>query len=330
MPTPLQTQLLGHTVQAHARTDFTTLNQSLTVGEAVGEIRKAAGGSGIQYYYVVDDTNRLVGVLPLRRLITVALDKSLREVMHPRVIALPAEATVLDACEFFVLHKLMAFPVVNERKEVVGVIDVSQFTTDMIDLGGEAPANDVFESIGFRVAQVKGASPLKAFRFRFPWLLATIGSGVGCAALMSLFEATLLKSIVLGFFLALVLGLAESVSIQSMTVTIQTLRSVRPTFRWYVRAIRREMLTAVLIAVCCALIVGPIVLAWRRDLWAAIVVGGGIGVAILGACFFGLTIPAVLHAMKLDPKIAAGPITLAFTDVVTLVAYFGLATIVLG
>ena len=330
MPTPLQTQLLGHTVAAHARKDFITLNQSLTVGEAVDAIRKAAGGSGIQYYYVVDDAGKLVGVLPLRRLITVPLEKQLREVMHPRVIALPAAATVLDACEFFVLHKLLAFPVVDDRRSVVGVIDVSQFTTEMIDLGGEGPADDVFESIGFRVSQVKGASPVQAFRFRFPWLMATIGSGVICAMMTSLFEATLLKSIVLGFFLALVLGLAESVGIQSMTVTIQTLRSVRPNARWYSRALRREMLTAVLIALSCGLVVGLIVQGWRGDPKAAAVVGGGIAMALLGACFFGLTVPTGLHALKLDPKIAAGPITLALTDVVTLGAYFGLASVVLG
>ena len=330
MPTALQTQLLGHTVAAHARRDFITLNQALTVGEAVEVIRQAAGGSGIQYYYVVDDTGRLVGVLPLRRLITVPLDKLLKEVMHPRVIALPATATVLDACEFFVLHKLLAFPVVDERRNVVGVIDVSQFTTEMIDLGGEAPGDDVFEAIGFRITQVKGASPVQAYRFRFPWLLATIGSGVGCAVLTSLFEVTLRENIVLGFFLALVLGLAESVSIQSMTVTIQTLRSVRPNARWYARALRREMLTAALIALSCGLLVGLIVWGWRGDPRAALVVGSGIAMALVGACFFGLSVPTGLHALKLDPKIAAGPITLALTDVLTLLAYFGLAAVVLG
>ncbi|MCR1827894.1 hypothetical protein [Ectopseudomonas oleovorans] len=61
-----------------------------------------------------------------------------------------------------------------------------------------------------------------------PWLLATIASGTLCALLASLYELTLAKSIVLAFFLTLVLGLGESVSMQSMSVTIQALRSVRP------------------------------------------------------------------------------------------------------
>lgn len=330
MPTPLQTQLLSHTVLAHSRKDYTTLNQSLSVGEATDIIRRASTGNPIQYYYVVNETGALVGVLPLRKLITFPIETPIRDVMHPRVISLPQSATVLDACEFFVLHKLLAFPVVNPNKQVVGVIDVSQFTTGMIDMGGSEPStDDVFEVIGFRVAQVKGASPIRAFRFRFPWLLATIGTGIGCAILTSQFEVTLAKSLLLAFFLALVLGLAESVSVQSMTLAIQTLRGVKPTLKWYLGAVRREILTGILIGAASGLIVALIVLVWRGDPMAAVVIGGGISGSLVGACFFGLSVPAVLHTLKLDPKIAAGPITLGCTDVLTLIVYFGLAAVIL-
>lgn len=331
MPNASQTQLLGQSVASHVRHDFTTLNESMTVGEAIDIIRKASGGNGIQYYYVVEDSGKLAGVLPLRRLITFALDKPLREVMHPRVIAIPRQATMLDACEFFVMHKLLAFPVVDEKRTVIGVIDLSQFTTGILDLGGgEMPSNEVFEALGFSIAQVRDASPLRAFRFRFPWLMATIASGIGGAMLTSFFELTLQKHVVLAFFLALVLGLCESVSIQSMTVTIQTLRSVKPTMRWYIRAVWRELRTSCLIGLASGLVVGGVVLAWRKDGLAAVVIGSGIAGSILGACFFGLSVPTGLHALKLDPKIAAGPITLALTDILTLALYFGLAFMVLA
>lgn len=330
MPTPSQSQVLAHTVLAHARRDFTTLNQSLTVTEAIDVIRHASGAGAIQYYYVVDDNQRLVGVLPLRRLITYPVDKPLREVMQKRVVAIPWSATVLDACEFFVLHRFLAFPVVDPDRVVVGVIDASQFMPGTIEVGGEEPPpSDVFEAIGFRIAQVRDASPLRGFRYRFPWLLTTIGAGVGCALLTSFFQVTLEKSLVFAFFLALVLGLGESVGSQSMTVAIQTLRGVKPTLRWYLRATRRELLTGLMIGMASGLIVALIVLAWRRDPAAAAVIGTGIAASLVGACFFGLTVPATLHAWKLDPKIAAGPITLAFTDVWTLAVYFGLASAVI-
>lgn len=326
-----QSQLLGETVASHARHDFSTLNQSMTVGEAIDMIRKASGGNGIQYYYVVDDSGKLMGVLPLRRLITFPIDKPLREVMHPRVIAIPRQATMLDACEFFVLHKLLAFPVVDEKRIVIGVIDLSQFTSEILVLGGgEVPGNEVFEALGFSIHQVRDAAPFRAFCFRFPWLMATIISGIGGAILTSFFELTLQAHVVLAFFLPLVLGLCESVSIQSMTVTIQTLRSVKPTLRWYLRAVWRELRTASLIGLASGFVVAGVVFAWRNDGLAALVIGSGIAGSILGACFFGLSVPTGLHALKLDPKIAAGPITLALTDILTLAAYFGLAAMVLG
>jgi magnesium transporter len=89
------------------------------------------------------------------------------------------------------------------------------------------------------------------------------------------------------------------------------------------------MQTAGLIAASCGTLVALIVLIWRGSWLPAIVIGAGIAGSHLGACFFGLSVPTVLHALKLDPKIAAGPITLALTDVVTVLVYFGLASLVL-
>jgi len=127
----------------------------------------------------------------------------------------------------------------------------------------------------------------------------------------------------------MVLGLAESVSIQSMTVTIQTLRLTRPTLGWYARALRRESGTALLLGAACGLVVGLIVWLWRGAGLPAVSIGGSIALALCAACFFGLSVPAALHGLKLDPKIAAGPITLACTDIFTLLFYLGLGAILL-
>jgi magnesium transporter len=140
---------------------------------------------------------------------------------------------------------------------------------------------------------------------------------------------TLAKTIVLAFFLTLVLGLAESVSIQSMTITIQALRAVKPTFRWYWGAFWREAGTALLLGVACGLVVATVVWSWRGAPLAAVSIGTSIFLALCAACFFGLSVPAVLHALKLDPKIAAGPMTLAFTDILTLFFYFSVAALLL-
>ena len=320
---------LHQPVMAVARRDVATVRADCTVQQALDAIRQRGVGEKIVYFYVEDADGRLAGVLPTRRLLTTPLEQRIADVMITRVAAIPHTATVLEACEAFVLHKFLAFPVVDEQRRIVGVVDVGLLSEEAFDIAEREQTEALFEAIGFRVSQVREASPLRAFRFRFPWLLATIGSGTVCALLASHYEVTLARSIVLTFFLTMVLGLAESVSVQSMTVTIQALRATRPTLGWYVRAFRREAGTAVLLGAGCGTVVGLIVWLWRGAGLAGFAIGASILLALGAACFFGLSVPALLHALKLDPKIAAGPVTLAFTDIFTLLFYFSLAAVLL-
>ena len=146
-----------------------------------------------------------------------------------------------------------------------------------------------------------------------------------CAFLSRAYELTLQKSIVLAFFLTLILGLGESVSIQSMTVTIQALRTAKLSWRWFFTMLRREGATAVLLGGGCGLVVALIVRFGYGLVMPAVVIGASVLFSICTASLTGLGVPTLLHALKLDPKIAAGPVTLALADVLTLLFYFSLA-----
>lgn len=322
---------LNEPITTVARRDVATLREDSSVGEAL-ELIRAQGealGEKVVYFYVVDSEDRLVGVLPTRRLLTSPPQTHLRDIMVRKVLSLPASASIMQGCEAFVMHKLLAFPVVNADKKIVGVVDVGLLADEAFDLAEREETDALFESIGFRISQVRDASSWKAFRYRFPWLLATIASGTICAVLAGFFELTLAQSLILAFFLTLVLGLGESVSIQSVAVTIQVLRAVEPSFAWYAKAFLREAGTALLLGVACGALVGMIAWIWRGTGLEGFVIGASIFLSLCMACFLGLTVPTVLHALKLDPKVAAGPLTLALTDICTLLFYFGLATVLL-
>lgn len=322
-------QHLDQPVTEFIRHDFAKLREAMTTRAALEAVRREGVGEKIVYFYVLDEEERLVGVLPTRRLLTAAVEQRIGDLMIKRVVAIPQTATLLEACEFFVLHKFFAFPVVDAERRILGVIDVGVFTEEVFDIAEREQHEDVFETIGFHVSQVRDAGPIRAFRYRFPWLLATIASGTTCALLASAFSLTLAQSLVIAFFLTLVLGLGESVSIQSMAVTIQALRSSRPTMRWYLRALRREVATALLLGSACGLLVGAIVWFWLGAGWPAIVIGGSILASLVMACLLGLSIPSILHASRLDPKIAAGPLTLALADILTLLFYLSIARLLL-
>jgi magnesium transporter len=319
-------------IARHCRVDQPLLRADMTVEQALGAIRQQGLGERIIYFYAVDEHDRLAGVLPTRRLLTAPPDTTLGELMVKRVIAIPATATVLDACEFFVLYKFFAFPVVDADRHVIGVVDIGLFTAEMLEERDEniaAQADEIFEALGFRLSHLRGASAWRVFRHRFPWLLATIFGGTMCALLAGAFEATIASSVVIAFFLTMVLGLNESVSMQTMTVTIQALRSQAVTSSWFKVAFLRELRSAVLLGLGCGALVVMIVLLWRKELTAALAIGGSIGLSLVTACLFGVSIPSLLHSLKLDPKIAAGPMTLAVTDFVALAFYFGIASLVL-
>lgn len=322
---------LNEPITSVARREVASLHEDLSVAEALDAIRAQgdAMGEKVAYFYVVDGEDRLVGVLPTRRLLAAAPGIPLRDIMERRVLSLPATATVLEGCEAFVLHKLLAFPVVDEGRRIVGIVDVSLLADEALDLAEREETDALFESIGFRVAQVRDASPWKAFRYRFPWLLATIGSGTACAILVGVFEATLAQSLILAFFLTLVLGLGESVAMQSMTLTIQMLRAAQPTWRWYGRAIAKEGGAALLLGAACGAVVALIAWTWRGAAVEGSVIGGSIFAALVMACFLGLSVPTVLHALRWDLKVAAGPLTLGLTDICTVFFYFGLAYLLL-
>src|SRR6478672_9726590 len=325
-------------IAEHARKDFPLLDATMSVAAALDRIRREGVGERVIYFFAIDAEQRLVGVLPTRRLLTAPLEQRLEEIMVRRVVAIPASATVLEACEFFVLYKFFAFPVVDRGRRVVGVVDVSLFAEEMLEMGEREEerrsaahvADDVFEALGFRLAQIRGASPWRVFRYRFPWLLATVAAGTACAILAGAFEATLSGRVVIAFFLTMVLGLNESVSMQSMTLTIQALRVSPPSRRWFLENLRRESVTALLLGGACGAVVGLIVWMWRHDLSGAAVVGGSIVMSLFAASLFGFSVPSLLHRLKLDPKIAAGPVTRAVTDFVALTFYCSLAWLVLG
>jgi magnesium transporter len=273
-------------VVEHARKDFPLLDAGMTVGNALERIRREGVGERVIYFYAVDEQQRLAGVVPTRRLLTASLETPLSEIMVRRVVAIPAAATVLEACEFFVLYKFLAFPVVDEKRRVIGIIDANLFAEEILEAGesedryrSAAPVGpEFFEALGFRIEQIRGASPWRSFRFRFPWLLVTVTGGTLSAILARFFEATLARSLVLAFFLTMVLALNESVSMQSMSVTIHALRSISVTSGWLASAFRREVITALLLGVACGLVVSAIVFMWRNDLAGAFVIGGSIAV----------------------------------------------------
>jgi magnesium transporter len=301
-----------------------------TIGEALEIIRRSGLEERIFYFYAVDSGGRLSGVVPARKLLNEPLAKPVGEAMIPRVLSLPETATLLEACECFILHKFLAIPVVDSGKRLRGIIDVGIFTDEVLELSTGGNNDQVFQAIGLHVQEVQHASPLRAFLLRFPWLSITLLGGGLCALMAEGFASTIRERIVLSVFMALVLGLSEAVSSQSLALTNQSLPVGRVRWRWFQVKFIREAKTAFLLGLLSGIIAGGAVALLWNDFRASLAIGLSVLLSVLAAALLGISIPSLLRIVRWDPKIAAGPITLAAADLFTVTCYLLTAKLVLG
>ncbi len=279
----------------------------------------------IVYFYVTDEEDRLVGVVPTRRLLAAAPEEPLGDLMVTGLVTVSAADTVQAAAEAFLRHRFLALPVVDPLGRLVGVVDIGLFTEELAALAEREGRADVFQLIGVHLAEARIPGP-SGFRSRFPWLLCNVVGGLLCAWVAALHEELLEGAVFLALFVPIVLALAESVSIQAMTLTLQSLHggSGRRA-RSMARAVGHELATALLLGLACGGTVGALVWGWSGSGTPALTVGVGILLSMTTACLLGATLPRLVRALRMDPRIAAGPVVLATVDVATLVFYFAVA-----
>lgn len=331
MPTPVGS-ILNDPVTGHMRTDPTRLRVGQTVAEALAALRATPPGGRIVYFYVVDADDRLKGVVPTRRLLLSEPTARVEEIMVKRVTAIPHTATVLDACEFFTMHKLLAFPVIDADRKLLGLVDVELYTGELAESGEDEPdtaRDDLFQLIGVHLTAAEQKSVGPAFRRRFPWLLCNVVGGL-IAGLLTDIYADVSTLAVVTPFIPVVLAVAESVAIQSVTLALQLLHGPKPTWGMLPRASSREAVVGLLLGCGCGLLVGLIALAWKGTFWVGLALFGGMAGGVAAAAAVGLALPVVLKLMRRDPSVASGPIALACADMAALLVFFNLARLLMG
>lgn len=320
---------LRRPVMDFAATEVVTLLDSLTVGEALERLRSRKLGEKIVYFYVVDDGQRLVGVLPVRRLLMSPLDEPLAALMLINVHSLPDTATLGEASEVLLQHRLMALPVVDGAHRLIGVFDITVFSGELSEVVHQHEIDNAFQLAGVHAELGRNVSWWSSYRDRFSWLLANIVGGIVCAIIVASNETLIETVTLLAVFIPMMLSISESVSMQSMTLTLQTSTAV-VSWSMLARAVRRELPTALGLGVSSALIVTTLAMIWKGDVLASLAVGVAIIGAVLLASALAVILPAAVHALRADPKVASGPIALALADIIALLLLFGIAQSLIG
>lgn len=240
----------------------TRIRAGSSVAQTLDYLRDHEVGGRVEYFYVVDDENRLVGVVPIRRLLRAKPGAAVADVMIAPVVSVPHPATVLDACEFFTLHRLLAFPVADAAGRLVGLVDVDLYTDELADLERRQEGDDLFQLVGVYRTEAEQRRAASAARKRFPWLMCNVVGGM-IAALIADAYADVATLILVTPFIALVTGMAEGVTIQSVSLALQTMHGRRPTWAALGRKVVREVVVGLLLGALCGLLVGVAAFAWK-------------------------------------------------------------------
>ena len=303
----------------------TVVRSDQTIAQALEALRQRTISHRIFYLYAVDASGRLVGVIPIRSLILADPHEPVERVMKTPVISILATANLEEALELFAMHRLLAIPVIDAAGRLIGAVDVEVYAQEMFDLAEVNRVHDLVQLVGMSAELSRHQSAWMGFRLRMPWLALNLLGGLICAVIAWFFSATLERVLLLALFIPLVLTLSESISMQSMTLSLQLLHAPGVPWAAVRRRLSNEWRAAGVLGAACAAVVGGAAMLWGRG-GAPGVIAASILITMAAAATLGVVLPTVIHRMRLDPKVASGPLVLMVVDIVAMSVYLGLAT----
>ena len=296
-----------------------------TIEEAIAYLRLKHVEHKIVYVYVIDENQKLLGVVSTRKLLLEEPHVLILNIMETDITHLFADQTLEEAMETFARSSLLALPVVDKEEKLLGVIDVEMYIEESFDIANARHRSDIFQIIGLSLEDEVKSSAWGDYRLRMPWILCNMMGGIVCAIISHFHEVVLSKALLLAMFIPLVLTLSESISMQSMTHSLQFLRRPRISWKGSFFRLMREWQTVALMALSSGVFVGIISLLWKDGMIPSATIGFGIMLSIFISASCGILFPIILHKTKLDPKVASGPVVLMLADVLTTGIYLTLA-----
>jgi magnesium transporter len=273
---------------------------------------------------VVDAEERLVGALPIARLLAADGDARMVELMvadYPRVAAEDDQ----EAAASLALHRAVdGLPVVDREGRLLGVMPVQA----LLQVLRREHIEDLHRLAGIQseTSQARHAiddPPMRRVRHRLPWLLVgLVGSGLATLA-MAGFEAALQANIALAFFVPAIVYLADAVGTQSEAIAV---RGLSLTHFGLARLLLGELRTGMIIGATLGLIAfGPVYAAFGE-----LRLAGAIAIAIFAAssiaASLGILLPWLLSRLRLDPAYGSGPVATVIQDILTILVYFGVVS----
>jgi magnesium transporter len=298
--------------------ELVKVNENWTVATCLQEIsRQAQEVDEIYYIYVIDDAEKLLGVLSLKKLIITNTNTKISNIYNADVKKVQTGVRQEEVAEIMDKYDLVAIPVVDEIGRLKGRITFD----DVIDFIREEAEKDYQMVSGISGDVEPGDKIWEILRARLPWLLIGLIGGILGAIVLGSHEQTLAKVTELAFFIPLIAAMAGNVGVQSSSIVVQSIASGVKDLETTSRKLFKEVSVAMVTAAIFAALIFAYNLIRQGDMNLTFTVSLSLFIVILFASFFGTVIPLVLNRFKIDPALATGPFITTMNDIVGLMIY---------
>jgi magnesium transporter len=299
--------------------EFIQANVNWTVDRAIVELRRQAEDVEKVYnIYVVDDLNKLVGLLSLKRVLFANPKTIISEIYQSKnVISLKTSDSDEEVAKIMEKYDLVAIPVVDFQNKLVGRITLD----DVVDIIKEEADKDFQLASGISERIESNSSIWRISRARLPWLLIGMVGGIFSAQVISQFESGISLVPSLAFFIPLITATGGNVGVQSSAIVVQSLAKGNDHFGSIMQKLLKEGLVGLLNGILLSLLIYGIAFVFASST-LGFVVSISLLVVVIFAAIIGTLIPLLLHKNNIDPALATGPFITTLNDVLGLFIYF--------
>lgn len=302
--------------------ELVKVKRNWTIARSIREMRKQAEGVDQVYtIYVVDDDDRLVGKLSLKKLLfssssikTLISDIDTEEELNYVTPDVSGE----DCAKLMEKYDLVALPVVDDNMTLLGRITID----DVVDLIKEEAERDYQLASGISESVESDDTVWVLTRARLPWLLIGLLGGVLVAQVIGIFEVQLAKVGALMLFVPLIAAMGGNVGVQSSAIVVQGLANKSLDTTGIFLKLLKELAVASLNGLICGGVIFIYGVFFLDSMALSYTVGTALFAVIIIAAIFGTLVPLVLDKVKIDPALATGPFITTMNDIIGLSVYF--------
>jgi magnesium transporter len=276
--------------------------------------------------FVTDRYDHYLGALYLRDLLTNDPDVMVKSIMRSDVSAMYAHLTDTEVAREFENYDLVSAAIVDEQHKLIGRITID----DVVDVIRDESEHSIMSMAGLGEDEDIFSPALTSAKRRGVWLGINLLTAFLAAAVIGFFEDILDQVVALAILITIVPSMGGIAGSQTLTLAIRGLALGQLGSSNYKSLIKKEIYIGILNGLIWALVVASFSIIWFGNFNIGAIIAFALMVNLVVGAFAGAVIPVMLRQMGIDPAIAGGVVLTTVTDVVGIVAFLGLATLVLS